>query len=959
MKRIAKILLVALVAVIGVVLTGCKSEPEAKKFSLQFTGYGPGYVSVNVTVPGPTTVAYMISEEPLPEMDPKLLYVQTETYTTFYTDGPHQLLDYPIEEYTKYYVYLTAVLGDSFSELYTYEFETEEFTFSQMATVVGVAPDGYKMYIQVPPSVKNSVPGTPGSRAIRYTQGDLMIYNFYKDSSDDTYSLLYNGGRYVTEDTMVEYSDALNFGEAGADINEDGVVDENDMSILWNPIAPGEPVVFLAGEFEWMSEPDDYKKGGSLDGKTYFVNGFPFPGGWEDGYYLPCVDGAKYWTHYGKNPDGTDKDDKTEGDESGSTATPATRGAGIINNIDLTSPIDPFWNPGSFQRKIFRTRVPAKLDGDFEVKVENLRSVDASLTITPTENVYRYLFTVLDDGAYNQMLQLLDGKTEYVQWAVTSYFAMYNFGQIQVVAEAGTLSAPAIEFNLTDFFYDVPSDTKYHVLITGMSGDIGSPQCFKHYTFSTPAKTKTRGPSIVVTPLPEQSNPYEAAFNVKCTSVANNKAVKCYYGANYKMDWIHKVNSSNSYTYEYLGQTNEFTAKELSEINSAEGLTLRIPTIDGETTRLVVVAFNDENISNGIDKYENPIEHPAVADCTTPYAVAPDAEDPNLLLDTDALVDEWTMSATVLGGKTMTQKVSIKRRFVAGEDYPTSLPADVKELYKRVTKWSDKEIEGFYTEFSDMIKIYNANRLRNQNRLLLEGWIDDDLGSLTYLSPWDLFKHEEISMADVPSMFARFGPKIYLNVHKDKNGADSLSISANNMFVSPIAQWSVPFYMAGRRADQNESNTIFQWSDDYGNWTGALTFPVTLSEDHNTITIHALEYAGIKYYPNVVGMAEGYGGSVTYVLENPIISDVVITRGWTEPETPETPGDEQTPAVRSSRSVSKAVSPVGNPQFVTYTGMSDFSSVKKRVVMDGEVITYEKLQENFEKFRKAQSNRMK
>ena len=992
MKRIAKTLLVALVAVIGVVLTGCNPEPEAKKFSLQFTGFGPGYVSVNVTVPGATTVAYMISTEPLDEIDQESLNAQTDTHVTFYSDGPHQLLDYTIEEYTKYYVYLTALLGDDYSQLYTYEFETEEFTFNQMATVVGVAPDGYKMYIQVPPSVKNSVPGTPGSRAIRYTQGDLMIYNFYKDSSDDTYSLLYNGGRFITEDTMVEYSDALNYGEAGADINEDGKVDENDMSILWNPIAPGEPVVFLAGEFEWMSEPAEYKKGGALDGKTYFVNGVPFPGGWEDGYYLPCVDGAKYWVHYGKNPDGTDKDDKTEGDktegdktegdkteddkteseDSGSTeapATPAVRGAGIINNIDLTSPIDAFWKPGSFQRKIFRTLVPAKLDGDFEVKVENLRSVDATLTITPTKKIFRYLFTVLDEGAYNQMLELLDGKTEYLQWAVTSYFAMYNFGQIQVVYEEGSLTedgwktAPPIEFNLTDFFYDVPSDTKYHVLITGMSGDIGSPQCFKHYTFKTPAKTKTKGPNIVVTPLPDKCSPYEAVFNVKCTSVANNKAVRCYYGANYKMDWIHKVNSGNSYTYEYLGQTNQFTAAELSQINSEEGLTLRIPTIDGETTRLVVVAFNDENISNGVDKPEDVTEHPAVADCTTPYQTADDLSY-NTLLDTDKLVGEWTMSATVVGGATMKQKVNIKRRFSEGIDYPkdTIIPADVKAIYKKATTWTDSEIQGFYSEFRDMIKIYNSNRLRYQNRLLIEGWIDDSQGSLTYLSPWDLFKHEKISMADVPSMFARFGPKIYLNVQK-KDGANLLSVSANNMFVSPIAQWSVPFYMAGRRADQNESNTIFQWSDDYGNWTGALTFPVTLAEDHNTITIHALEYAGVKYYPNVVGISEGYGGTTTYVLENPIISDIVITRGWTEPETPEVPGEgeeqEQTPAVRSSRSASKAVSPVGTPEFVKYTEMSNFSNVKKRIVMDGEVITYEKLQENFAKFRKEQSKRMR
>ena len=973
MKKIAKSLLVALVAVIGVVLTSCNPEPEAKKFSLQFTGYGPGYVSVNVTVPGPTTVAYTVLDFPDDLMlDPVMLTANADANTTFYTDGPQQLLDYPIEENTKYYVYLVAALGDDYSQVYTYEFETEEFTFSQLATVVGVTPDGYKMYIQVPESVKTSQHGAPGSKAIRYAQGDLMIYNFYKTTNDDTYSMLYNGGKYLTEDSMVEFSDALNYGEAGADINEDGKVDENDISILWNPIAPGEPVVFLAGEFEWMSEPADYKKGGAMDGKTYFVNGFPFPGGWEDGYYLPCVDGTKYWPYYGKNVDGTDKEDDetengegTEGEDTGSAdapSTPATRGAGIINNIDLTSPIDAFWT-GAFQRKVFRTRVPAKLDGDFEVKVENLRSVDASLTITPTENVYRYLFTVLDDGAYNQMLELLDGKTEYVQWAVTSYFAMYNFGQIQVAAEAGTTSAPAIEFNLTDFFFDVPSDTKYHVLITGMSGDIGSPQCFKHYTFSTPAKTKTRGPNIVVTPMPDESEPYEAVFNVKCTSVANNRAVRCYYGANYKMEWIHKVNSSSSYTYEYLGQTNEFTAAELSQINSEEGLTLRIPTIDGETTRLVVVAFNDENISNGIDKKEDPTEHPAVADCTTPFAKAKIERNP--LLDTDELVDYWTMTATVLGGKQMSQKVAIKRQFIAGVDYPADdkIPADVKEIYKKTTKWTDDEIQGYYEEFKTIAQSYNKDRLRNQNRLLIEGWIDDSQGTLSYLSPWDLFKHEKISMADVSSMFARFGPKIYLNVNKAKDGSDSLAISANKMFVSPIAQWSVPFYMAGRRSDKDESNTIFQWSDDYGNWVGALTFPVTLAEDHNTITIHALENAGVKYYPNLVGISEGLGGATTYILENPIISDVVLTRGWTEPETPEaepeTPGESETPATRSVRSASRAVSPIGNPEFVKYSDMSDFSSVRKRIVMDGEVVTYEKLQENFEKFRKAQSKRMR
>jgi large subunit ribosomal protein L4 len=147
-----------------------------------------------------------------------MLAANADANTTFYSDGPQQLLDYPVEENKKYYVYLVATLGNEYSQVYTYEFETEEFTFSQLATVVGVTPDGYKMFVKVPQSVKTSQHGAPGSKAIRYAQGDLMIYNFYKATNDDTYSMLYNGGKYLTEDSMVEFSDALNYGEAGADI---------------------------------------------------------------------------------------------------------------------------------------------------------------------------------------------------------------------------------------------------------------------------------------------------------------------------------------------------------------------------------------------------------------------------------------------------------------------------------------------------------------------------------------------------------------------------------------------------------------------------------------------------------------------------------------------------------------------------------------------------------------------
>ena len=979
MKRIAKILLGALVAVIGVVLTGCNTEPEAKKFSLQFTGYGPGYVSANVTVPGATTVAYLVVSE---QEDSVMSVINNAainkatminlmgTETIFYTDGEHQLLDFSVEANTHYYVYLVARLGENkLSELYTYEFETGDFVFDQYATILGVAPDGYKVRITVPPSVKNSVPGTPGSRAIRYTQGDLMIYNFYKSQNDDYFNLLYNAGRYVTEDTTIEFSDKLNYGEAGADVNEDGEIDGNDLSMLWNPIVPGEPVVFIAGEFEWMQEPwygvdsltrlemvAQYQKEHNVKNPSddnYALKGFYYPAGWEPGYYFPCIDSTMYWSFYGGAP---------------SRAAGVTRAAGIINDLDVSSPVDASWT-GAYQKKVFRTKLPEKLAGDFKVEIENLRSVDATICITPKGEIYRYLFTILDDGAYNEMLRLLNHRTEYLQWAITSYFAMYNFGQLQVVPEKGTIAPPA-EINLTDFFYDVPSDTKYHVLITGMSGDIGSPQCFKHYTFRTPTKTKTEGPRILVKTLEDKTTPYTAAFNIKCTSVADNKAERCYYAANYKSDWVYDTNSGSN-TYESLGQTTQFTDDELSQINSPEGLDIFIPSIDGETTRLVVVAFNDENISNGIDEYEDVLSHPAVEDCTTPYAEAANTGY-NPLLHDGLLDGPWTLTATVVKDNekfVKKAKVNIRSEFKEGVDYPSTLPADVKELYMNTVKGATDEekeeiINDYFYEFKLQSTMFNEGRLRGQNKLLIEGWINDSQGSLDYLSPWDLFKHEKISMVDVPSMFARFGPKIYLHINRAKGSenyakdADSLSITANKMFVSPLAQWSVPFYMAGI---QESGDMVFSYTDtNTGAFGGALEFPVTLSEDLKTITIKPLLSNNAVWYPNVVGETTGIGGATSYILENRIVSEVVLTKGWTEPENG-SEGDideEVTPTVRSS--ARKAVlKPVGNAELIKYSSRTDFKSFVKPVKIKSEVMTYEKVQANFAKFREQQSKRVK
>ena len=130
------------------------------------------------------------------------------------------------------------------------------------------------------------------------------------------------------------------------------------------------------------------------------------------------------------------------------------------------------------------TRVPHILNSSLDITIEGTQYDEIAIRISPNADVYRYIFMILDETTYQYMLELLDYREEYLQWAVTSYLAYVKLGSIVVEADRGYTSAKAVEIKLSDAFGAVPSDKTFHVLVTGMSGEIDSPQCFCHKTFS-------------------------------------------------------------------------------------------------------------------------------------------------------------------------------------------------------------------------------------------------------------------------------------------------------------------------------------------------------------------------------------------------------------------------------------------------------------------------------------------
>ena len=178
------------------------------------------------------------------------------------------------------------------------------------------------------------------------------------------------------------------------------------------------------------------------------------------------------------------------------------------------------------------------------------------------------------------------------------------------------------------------------------------------------------------------------------------------------------------------------------------------------------------------------------------------------------------------------------------------------------------------------------------------------------------------------------------------HGKDSLAVTANKYFASPVANWSVPFYLAGY-ANVESANTMFYWGT-ATEFQAPLEFPVELSEDMNTLTIKGYMANGNKYYPNLVGEDYSVLTGTVYILEKPIISDVVLTRGWSEDF-----AVEPEPSTRSASWGRKAypVNPVGKPVLAKYGKRTKFEKPVPTQKIDYKFRSYEQIIESLEKYK--------
>ena len=741
------------------------------------------------------------------------------------TDGAHKFTVEALSPNTEYVIYVAGLLSEADENGNNQPYE--KVLVVNAAT--GDFTEEITLYDVEGRSFKLHVKPTltDPANVIKWGTCDIFMYNMNQQPDFEMLNL-HDGyyGNYFQGDTTLVFDEA--HGYVWSD-------EMGDYIQYYEAIVPGQPQYLALGEFKYEEDEDVHGRWG-----------------WGGGYYMPLMDMENYYTAlydywYGF----TD----TMPDEA------------------------PYWS-GYHKSMKFQVKGPEALDANLNIDLSGLRPNGGAIRINTNGNADRVTVMLLDPMTYEQVMPFLDNNTDYLQWFTSSYIGYMMVG-------AQTFAGANIEFEMTDFLWEVDKDSKYYLMVVAAKDAVAGAldatyQQFQMAEVTLPDYTLP-APVVEITPL-ESTEQNTVAFNVKCTS---QDAVEGVYAANYARDWAEAgFDESLVEALDYYG--NELTADDIAQINSAEGMIFEFWSREDAVTKLAVMLKNIEGLAG----------EPVVAE-------AKSLREPNKTPVTSeyftSLDGDWTATTTVINKKyvgwdpdtyesiyedvpsTKTWKVTI-----GDVDYPAELTDDVYQTWFDATPYDTKEeVDAQYELFKAAVDNFNA-KTEGQNRILMNGFDvqkPNYEGSKTYshyASPFELWSSDSYNGYDNASPVWDFGPKWYLEVAED----GTVTAPFNVNYFAPITAWteySYPFYLAGVA-----SSSFLPY--DPANGENAH-FPVEIAEDGNTITVKGCVFQGESFYPNM-----GYisYGSFSLGSWGTVSADIVLTRGWTEA------GEQETAAVAHS-----------------------------------------------------------
>ena len=874
---------VALVA--GFAISACTPDtPEpgpSAKTSIEVLVGEPAPASVEITVKttGIKEFAYILDKD----RDATAILaggtkVEIEDATVA---SENKVLIQGLEANTSHKVYFAFRQSDNkiYNEVKVAEFTTTSYG-DDVLTIVERKYDGFAVHVQVPEEVKQR------GNALRYSTSSLPMYNYSKQmGSMEIDMLLYNAQQFITNDKTIRYDEYYNY-----ERDEEGNIIEDGAEVS-DPKVPGEPGVFIIGEYAYMDDPNericyvDEDGDGVLELKSYYDELtyldrtiWAFPAGWNPGYYNPMYDFLRWIAEY---------------------------------NTESYDP-EKYWS-GYYERIQIDTLEPETTVGNVAIEVTDKTPIDACITFKADEDILLYNIIICTESEYEtQILPLIDNNEDYLRWFVGSYFAMQSFGTHSSMDSVSELHLNAEEWGKNGWFVDTKgmAGQKIRVLVAGIGDQEGKKQCFNTTTFTLPEVTLPK-PEVIVTPV-ETSDPYSATFNIKNPNYGTNDITQLFFACNYVREFD---NILKEYSYTDLLKSmgnalhNDLTAIE--QINSEAGFNFTVSSRENATTRLAVLAYNWEGSSNNPDAPDTK----AVAEVKTPNANYPVRVESSLFT---TLCGEWEATAPMQTyvAATETEEAYWKSvgnytsavKIASGIEYPEYLDESIYDLYAEWGISRDKTDE-LFEEFLQMAKQYNQ-RTRGFNRLLCLGYnLTDPMYNLARIqTPYDLFISSEFSVATVADMFYDFGPKWNLEI--DAEGNVWLPINIEREFPMSAFYYGIDytFYMLAVGDKSYLGTPVYDYS---GSLLLDSRFPVEVSADGNTLTIKPIVYnytdqygnaATETYYPCVAQLQYGQATPL-----NPrVCGDVILKRKGASAQAAKANASVESSATTSVKALGKA-----------------------------------------------------
>ena len=500
---------------------------------------------------------------------------------------------------------------------------------------------------------------------------------------------------------------------------------------------------------------------------------------------------------------------------------------------------------------------------DSKVQIELLGKTERRIKVRciADEDV-QYVMAPMELNMYNEFVGLVTEE------GVASTLLDYYGTEMQ----SGTQ-----DFEIDENSVYLEVDSTYVISVVGVYAEDASVLSFDtmHVTL-----TKSTLPAAVVE-ITQGTNPAGEVtpdlvwFNIKSPE-------KNVYGAKHIANYTKEVQKmiNQGYTYDELlsWYGGDLSEEDVQAINSDEGLTICISSMEDMESTLIIGAMNEEEgmtIYTGVARSAElpalePVNSSLFEDLKDEWTARVIQKHTETLWMSDENFENWWTVDTTWVDTTYTT-ISLGNSF---DNSPASFDESIDAYWDVYASHFNKALENGATEeqadeyakaqvdaqfalYKDAAAKYE-NKYKGQNYLLGLG-----LDALhPYATPWDLFCSSDYVAYDVEEIFYAYGPKLFFQVQE----GDQLVLlgDATVTYLPPVAGWNYyDVLLMGY-------NPIYANEGMY--YTGS--YPVEISEDKNTLVIKGIEADGEYFYPALGSMGYGWPEFFTKTCE-----DIVLTRG--------------------------------------------------------------------------------